>query len=143
MDDTDRGILRHLMVDGRKSNGEIAKAMGVVEETVRRRRASLQRDGAYELVAIPDYRKFGYEVELLLGNEADPSQIDEVAEALNELNEVYRVSCTTGSFNIFAWLMLRSIGRGRCASMARLPLRTNPSWRCSSTSIFQLFRLSR
>jgi DNA-binding Lrp family transcriptional regulator len=108
MNDTDTRILQHLMVDGRKSNGDIAKAIGVSEETVRRRRAGLQRDGVYEMVAVPDYRKLGYEVELLLGIEADSSQIDEVAEALTKLDEVYRVSCTTGRFNVFAWLTVRS-----------------------------------
>ncbi|MCH8063373.1 MAG: Lrp/AsnC family transcriptional regulator [Chloroflexi bacterium] len=109
MNDTDTRILQHLMEDASKSNVEIAKAIGVSEETVRRRRAGLQRDGVYEVVAIPNYRKLGYGVELLLGIEADGSQLDEVAEALSELEEVYRVSCTTGSFNIFAWLTVRSM----------------------------------
>ena len=109
MNDTDTRILQHLMEDGSKSNVEIAKAIGVSEETVRRRRAGLQRDGVYEVVAIPNYRKLGYGVELLLGIEADGSQLDEVAEALSELEEVYRVSCTTGSFNVFAWLTVRSM----------------------------------
>ena len=91
------------------SHSAIAKAIGVSEETVRMRRAGLQRDGVYEVVAIPNYRKLGYGVELLLGIEADGSQLDDVAEALSELEEVYRVSCTTGSFNIFAWLTVRSM----------------------------------
>ena len=94
MDENDKNILRHLMEDGRKSNVDIADAIGVSEETVRRRRAGLQRDGVYEMVAVPDYRKLGYGVEMLLGIEADSSQTDEVAEALSEVDEVYRVSCT-------------------------------------------------
>ena len=109
MNENDKNILRHLMEDGRKSNVEIAMAIGVSEETVRRRRAGLQRDGVYEIMAVPDYRKLGYGVEILLGIEAVSSQIDEVAEALSEVDEVYRVSCTTGSFNIFAWLTVRSM----------------------------------
>ena len=109
MNENDKNILHHLMEDGRKSNVDIADAMGVSEETVRRRRAGLQRDGVYEMVAVPDYRKLGYGVEMLLGIEADSSQTAEVAEALREVDEVYRVSCTTGSFNIFAWLTVRSM----------------------------------
>lgn len=109
MDDTSKRIIQHLMEDARKSNVEIAKAIGIVEETVRRRRTGLQRDGIYEIVAVPDYRRLGYGVELLLGIEAVSSQIDEAAEALNELDEVYGVSLTTGSFNIFAWLLVRSM----------------------------------
>ena len=71
MDENDKNILRHLMEDGRKSNVDIADAMGVSEETVRRRKVSLQRDGVYEIVAVPDYHKLGYGVEILLGIEAD------------------------------------------------------------------------
>ena len=109
MNENDKNILHHLMEDGRKSNVEIAMAIGVSEETVRRRRAGLQRDGVYEIMAVPDYRKLGYGVEILLGIEAVSSQIDEVAEALSELDEVYRVSYTTASFNIFACLTVRSM----------------------------------
>ena len=71
MNDTDTRILQHLMEDGSKSIVEIANAIGVSEETVRRRRAGLQRDGVYEIMAGPDYRKLGYGVEILLGIEAD------------------------------------------------------------------------
>ena len=85
MNDTDTRILQHLMEDGSKSNVEIAKAIGVVEETVRRRKVSLQRDGAYETMAVPDYRKLGYGVEVLLGIESDSIQMDEIAEDLSEL----------------------------------------------------------
>ena len=109
MDDTGKRIIQHLMKDARKSNVEIAKAMGVVEETVRRRRAGLQRDGVYEIVAVPDYHRLGYGVELLFGIEADPSRIGEVFEALSELDDFFRVSFTTGRFNIFAWLRVRSM----------------------------------
>ena len=109
MDDTSKRIIQHLIEDARKSNVDIAKAIGVVEETVRRRRAGLQRDGVYEIVAVPDHRRLGYGVELLLGIEADPSQTGEVVEALSELDEVYRVSFTTGTFNIFAWMRVRSM----------------------------------
>ncbi len=48
-------------------------------------------------------------VELLIGVETDSGQIDEVAEALSALDEIYRVSFTTGSFHIFAWLTIRSM----------------------------------
>ena len=109
MNENDKNILQHLMEDGRKSNVNIAKGTGIGEETVRRRRVSLLRDGIYETVAVLDHRRLGYEVELLLGIEADSSRTDEVAGALSELDEVHRVSCTTGSFNIYAWVTVRSM----------------------------------
>ncbi len=109
MDDRDTRILQHLMVDGTKSSGEIAKAIGVSEETVRRRRASLQRDGVYEVVAIPDYRKLGYGIELLIGMYVETPRIWEVADEVAEINEVYRVLVTSGSFEIFVWVTTDSL----------------------------------
>lgn len=109
MNDTGTRILRHLMEDGRKSNVEVAKAIGVSEETVCRRRASFQRDEVYEIVAVLAYRKLGYGFELLLGIEADESQIEEIARVLAKLNEVYRLLHTAGSFNMFAWLTVCSM----------------------------------
>ncbi len=109
MNENDKNILQHLTEDGRKSNVEIAMAIGVSEETVRRRRAGLLSEGVYETVVVLDHRKLGYGVEILLGIEADSIQMEEIAEALSELDEVYRASCTTGSFNIFAWLMVQSM----------------------------------
>ncbi len=104
MDDTDTRILQHLMEDGRKSNSEIGRDIGVSEETVRRRRAGLQRDGVFETAAVPDYRKLGYGVDLLIGMHVDSSRIWEVADEVAELDEVYRVLVTTGSFEIFVWV---------------------------------------
>ncbi len=109
MDDTDTRILQHLMEDGRKSNSEIGRDIGVSEETVRRRRAGLQNDGVLETAAVPDYRKLGYEIDLLIGVHVDSSRIWEVADEVAELKEVYRVLVTTGSFEIFVWVTTNSL----------------------------------
>ena len=109
MNDTDVKILKHLMEDGRKSSGEIANSIGVSEETVRRRRAGLQNDGVIEVVAVPDYKKLGYEVDLLIGMHVDSSRIWEIADEVAELDEVYRVLVTTGSFEIFVWVTTDSL----------------------------------
>ena len=97
------------MKDGRKSNAVIADEVGMSEETVRRRKAALQADGIYEVVAVPNYRKLGYECELLIGMHVDSSRIWEVADEVAELNEVYRVLVTSGSFAIFVWIMTDSL----------------------------------
>jgi len=102
LDDTDTRILQHLMEDGRISNAEVARAIRVSEETVRRRRSGLARDGVYEVVAVPDYKKLGYDVELVIGMHVGPSRIWEVADEVAEIDEVYRVLITTGSFETVA-----------------------------------------
>ena len=109
LDDTDTRILQHLMENGRKTHGEIAQAMGVSEETVRKRRVGLLNNGVYKTVAVPDYKKLGYDVELLIGMRVEPSRIWEVADEVAELDEVYRVLVTTGSFEIFVWVITDSL----------------------------------
>ena len=109
MNDTDMKILKHLMADGRKSNSEIASAIGVSEETVRRRKAGLHNDGVYEVVVVPDYRKLGYGVELLIGMHVDSSRVWEVADEVADINEVYRVLVTSGAFEIFVWVTTNSL----------------------------------
>ena len=109
MNDTDMKILKHLMVDGRKSNREIASDIDLSEETVRRRRAGLHNDGVYEVVAVPDYRKLGYGVELLIGMHVDSSRVWEVADEVADINEVYRVLVTSGAFEIFVWVTTNSL----------------------------------
>ena len=74
LDTTDTRILQHLMVDGRKSSGEIAQTIGASEETVRRRRVDLQGNGVYATVAVPDYKRLGYGTELLIGMHVEPSR---------------------------------------------------------------------
>ena len=109
MNNTDMKILKHLMVDGRKSNSEIANDIGVSEETVRRRRAGLHNDGVYEVVAVPDYKELGYGVEILIGMHVNSSRIWEVADEVAEINEVYRVLVTSGAFEIFVWVTINSL----------------------------------
>ena len=109
MDDTDTRILQHLMEDGRKSSGEIAQAIGVSEETVRRRRVGLLSNGVYGTVAVPDYKKLGYGVELLIGMHVESFRIWEVADEVAEIDEVYRVLVTSGPFEIFVWVMTDSL----------------------------------
>ena len=99
MDENDKNILRNLMEDGRKSNVEVANDVHVSEETVRRNIAALQR-----VVAVPDYRKLGYGVDLLIGMHVDSSRIWDVADEVAELDEVYRVLVTSGIFEIFVWV---------------------------------------
>ena len=53
LDHTDREILRFLRIDGRTSNVNIARQLGVTETTVRKRIAALLSDGLVEIVAVP------------------------------------------------------------------------------------------
>ena len=108
MDELDKQIIAMLQEDGRATNAGIARAVGVSEGTVRRRLKRLVHEGYISVVALLDPGRMGYASEALVGVQVDPDRVDQVADALAELDEVSWVSVTTGAFDIFAWAALRS-----------------------------------
>ena len=108
MDDLDIKIISMLQDDGRVSNAEIARDAGCSEPTVRRRLNRLIQDEIIRVSALRDPGKMGYAHEALVGVQADPDKIDQVAEDLARLDEVDWVTITTGKYDVFAWAALQS-----------------------------------
>lgn len=108
MDDLDRKIIELLQINGRASNARIARDVGVSEGTVRRRLRRLVQDEIIRVVAVPDPEKMGLNTVALIGIQADPNKLDDVAERLAALPETQYVSLTTGSFDLFIWVALPS-----------------------------------
>ena len=108
MNDTDSKIISILQRDGKIANGRIARQIGVSEETVRRRLIRLVQEGYVRIVALVDPAKMGYRLEALIGVEASPDMVNEVADELAKLEEANLVTITTGSFNVFFSVALRS-----------------------------------
>ena len=119
MDRLDVQIVSRLQEDGNATNANIARSITpspVSEETVRRRLKKLMQDGYMRIVAVPDARKMGYESQVIIGLQAEADKIDDVAEALANMDEVSWVSITTGSFDIFGWATVKSFDQ-----LTRLP----------------------
>lgn len=111
MDRLDVQIVSRLQEDGNATNANIARSIlpsPVSEETVRRRLKRLMQDGYMKIVAVPDARKLGYESQVIIGLQVDADKVDDVADALSEMDEVSWVSVTTGSFDIFGWAAVKS-----------------------------------
>lgn len=108
MDNLDLQIISFLQEDGTATNGNIAKVVGVSEETVRRRVKRLLQEEFIRVVALPDPAKMGYQSEVLIGIQAEADKVDRVGEALADMDEVNWVTITTGSFDVFAWATLKS-----------------------------------
>ena len=108
MHDHDIKIISMLQDDGRVSNVEIARDVGISEGTVRRRLKRLLQDKFIRVSALRDPGKMGHASEALVGVQADPDKIDKVAEDLAQLEEVDWVTITTGAYDIFAWVALQS-----------------------------------
>ena len=108
LDELDHKIIELLQRDGRSSNIELAKLAGVSEGTIRRRFRSLVDDGVIHVTALLDPNKIGKPPTALVGLEVDPSRVDPVSNELSALPDVQFAAITTGAFDIFIWVALRS-----------------------------------
>ena len=96
-----------LQEDGLSPNARIANKVGVSEETVRRRVKRMLKDDYLRVVAVPNTEKMGFSSQVLIGLQVIPEKMDTVAEQLSNIPEVRWLSITTGSFDIFAWVILK------------------------------------
>lgn len=100
IDDMDREIVRLLQEDGRISNIDIAKQVGVSEATVRRRIAKLEEDDMIRVVAVTNPFKVGSGIMALMGLQVENSRLREVERALIKLPETRFVGVMLGGYDI-------------------------------------------
>jgi len=100
IDDTDREILRVLQVDGRTSNTEIARRLGVTETTVRKRLAALLEADLVQIVAVPTPRLAGLTVSAIMGISVQLKSLQKVADALVERPEVRYCGVSAGRYDL-------------------------------------------
>ena len=107
IDETDRGILRELQEDGRRSFRAIARTVGVSERTVRTRVRRLQKTGALRFLAFIDPRHLEHEVLALVLLRVQAQAHDRVVETLTSWPEVSYVSTLMGRADIYAQIVCR------------------------------------
>lgn len=100
VDDLDLQILRLLQVDGRASNVEMARRLGVAESTVRKRLDRLLQEEVLRVVALPNLEKVGLPVEVLCFLQVSPAALKEVAAHLGRLPPVRSLRYTTGEYQL-------------------------------------------
>jgi len=108
MDRTDRQIVELLRTDGRRSNVEIARHLGVSEGTVRKRIDKLLSEGALGIHGLVDPAALGYETRVVLLLDVDLARLDEVGKTLAGFPEVMSVHLMTGSHDLMAEVALNS-----------------------------------
>ena len=108
LDEIGRKIIQHLQKDGRAKNSDIARRLGVSEGTVRRRIKSLLAEDILRVSAIPNLEKLGYGTLAIIGIQVDPERVNEVADQVSTFSEARTVSVTTGAFDIFVWVAVKS-----------------------------------
>jgi Lrp/AsnC family transcriptional regulator for asnA, asnC and gidA len=100
IDAVDRCIILLLQLNGRRSNVDIARAIGVAEATVRKRIDRLLSEGVIRIVAMPTLDKVGMEIETITMLKIDLQQVDQISETLAAMKEVRAVKYTTGEADI-------------------------------------------
>jgi Lrp/AsnC family transcriptional regulator for asnA, asnC and gidA len=105
LDDVDRQIVSILQRDGRTSNVEIARRIGVSEATVRKRLDRLLGDGVIRITAMPNAAKVGFPTVTFVTLAVDLSYLDRIADRLGRLPEVRSIYYATGENDLVveAW----------------------------------------
>lgn len=108
IDQTDVDIINLLREDGRIQNTDVARRLGVSEATVRKRVARLLREKVISHYVWAEPLKVGYSHYLTVDIQAEPSEIEAVAQRLADMRETSFVGICYGNFDLRASLFVRS-----------------------------------
>jgi Lrp/AsnC family transcriptional regulator for asnA, asnC and gidA len=100
VDRVDQKIIALLQQDGRMSNSEIARRLGVTEGTVRHRVERLLSEGVVRITAVPNPAGLGLEISVIIGVNAEPDKVDDVCRQLAMMKEVRWIAHTAGTHNV-------------------------------------------
>jgi Lrp/AsnC family transcriptional regulator for asnA, asnC and gidA len=105
LDSVDRQIIRILQQDGRTSNVEIARRIGVSEPTVRKRLERLLSSRVIRITAMPDPVRFGFSTITFITINVDFARVGQITEQIAQVPEVRAIYLTAGESNLIveAW----------------------------------------
>lgn len=109
IDATDKSMIDLLQKDGRLSNTDIAKRLGISEATVRTRLKRLLDEEYIQIVAVSNPFKLGFEIAGDLYIHIEINKIDRVITELKKINELWYIVTTTGDANINAEFVVKSL----------------------------------
>ena len=102
IDPIDSKMINLLQKDGRISNIDIAKKLGISEATVRSRLKRLIDEEFIQIVAVSNPFKLGFELTGDLYIHVEMKKIDRVMKALKRIKALWYIVMTTGDTNINA-----------------------------------------
>jgi Lrp/AsnC family transcriptional regulator for asnA, asnC and gidA len=109
IDTIDSKMISLLQKDGRISNIEIAKQLGVSEATVRTRMKRLIDEGFIQIVAVSNPFRLGFEITGDLYIHVEVKKIEEVIKALKKIKALWYIVVTTGDNNINAEFVAKTL----------------------------------
>jgi len=124
VDDTDRRLLRHLQADPGQSVAALASRAGVTGATASRRIERLRAEGIIAgQVAVIDWRKLGWEVEVSLRitlDKTDPRAFDDFIAAARLVPEVLEIQTFLGRVDVRLNVIARDMAHYQQIYRARI-----------------------
>ncbi|KFG90955.1 putative AsnC family transcriptional regulator [Sphingobium herbicidovorans NBRC 16415] len=109
LDKLDQGIVEKLARDARISNRAIAAELGVTEGTIRTRIKRLQNEGLIQFTVVTDFRMAGSPNLCMMGIDADPSHVCDLARSLSDIPEITCVVVLLGRYSLLAMGLFTNI----------------------------------
>ncbi|MFB0556877.1 MAG: Lrp/AsnC family transcriptional regulator [Dehalococcoidia bacterium] len=108
IDELDRKLMQELQKSGRQGYVDLAKVLGVVEGTVRKRVKDLVKSNAIKIVAVPNPRALGYSFVSIMGLQVRMADLRKVAEELAQKPNICYLAFVTGRYDLMAIIITRS-----------------------------------
>jgi DNA-binding Lrp family transcriptional regulator len=110
IDRYDEKIIEMLAEDSRSSLRDIGKRVKLSASSVRNRMARLVELGVIKRYSVDvDWRKLGYDIQVLLLISSWSSSVKEIYESLLELDEILQVFWTSGPANLVCLVRVRDM----------------------------------
>ncbi len=138
LDDVSKAIIEQLQQDGRRSYAAIGKVVGLSEAAVRQRVQRLTESGVMQVVAVTDPLQLGFARQAMVGVRAR-GELEKVAEALSDLEEVDYVVITAGTYDILVEVVAES--DDHLLELISHKIRTVPN--VESTETFMYLKLQK
>ena len=138
LDDVSKAIISQLQQDGRRSYAAIGKVVGLSEAAVRQRVQRLTESGVMQVVAVTDPLQLGFARQAMVGIRCR-GELEVVAEALGELQEVDYVVITAGSYDLLVEVVAES--DDHLLELISMKIRSIPN--VESTETFMYLKLQK
>lgn len=109
IDQVDCQMIRLLQKDGRISNTEIAKQLGISEATVRSRLNRLIEEEYIQIVAVSNPMKLGFEIVGNIRIHVDIRKMNKIIQELKKLKPLWFIVQTTGGTGIDTEFVVKSL----------------------------------
>jgi Lrp/AsnC family transcriptional regulator for asnA, asnC and gidA len=109
IDSTDCRMIELLQKDGRLTNTDIAKKLGISEATVRTRLSRMIEEGVIQIVAVSNPLKLGFEVVGAVRIHVEIKKMDKIIHELSGIRALWHIVQTTGGTGIDAEFVLKSL----------------------------------